>query len=124
MECHRKWKNQRELIHIIRERIRTKREKRNARINKNKTGITFQIGDLVLVKACPVSNATIGKVATSLELYEGPYQIKKRIAMNTYLLANKDTARERGQYHVIDLKPYLQDPCEEVGRTNQSRGNL
>ena len=85
-----------ELTRIIREKITTKGEKRKARVNKDKTVLTFQTGDLVLVKACNVANAAAGKVAKFLALYEGPYQIKKRIALNTYIVtSNKRESREQ-----------------------------
>ena len=64
--------NQSEFIQITRERIKTKGEKRNARVNRDKNELTFQPGDLVLVKACNVANAAAGKVAKFLALYEGP----------------------------------------------------
>ena len=61
----------------------------------------------MLVKACNVSNTATGKVAKFLSFYEGPYKVKKRIARNTYILSNLKTDRERGQFHAVDLKPYL-----------------
>ena len=94
---------------MIREKIKTKEEKRNARTNKDEIGLTFHSGDLVLVKACNVANAAAGKVAKFLALYEGPYKVKKRIARNTYILCNTETERERGQFHAVDLKPYRTD---------------
>ena len=58
---------------MIRKKINTKGEKRNARINKDKIGLAFQPGDLVLVKACNAANAAAGKVAKFLALYEVLY---------------------------------------------------
>ena len=112
-----------ELVQIIRERIQTKGERRNARLNKDKIGLTFQVGDLVLVKACKVSNAAVGKVAKFLAIYEGPYQVKRKIARNTYILSNMKTGKERGQFHAVDLKPYQRDPGEIEGVTGQGGGN-
>ena len=121
MEINKNINNKTELIRIIRERIKTKAERRNARINKDTIGLTFQPGDLVLVKACNVSNAATGKVAKFLSLYEGPCKVKKRIAQNTYILSNLKTDRERGQFHAVDLKSYLTGDAAEVG-ISEGRG--
>ena len=108
---------------MIREKIKTKGEKRNARIKKDKIGLTFQPGDLVLVKACNVANATAGKVAKFLALYEGPYKVKKSIARNTYILSKTETERKRGQFHAVDLKPYRTNRHSGVGVTSQGGGS-
>ena len=74
-------------------------------LNKIKKVITFE-GEPVLVKACNVANTAAGRVAKFLALYEGPYTVKKRIARNTYILTNRNTLKERGQFHATDLKHY------------------
>ena len=94
-------------------------ERRNARLNKDKIGLTFQVGDWVSVKACKVSNAAVGKVAKFLAIYEGPYQVKKKIARNTYIHDNMKTGKERGQFHAMDLKPYRIESREEEGITDK-----
>ena len=104
-----------ELIRIIRERIRNEGERRKARLNKDKIGLTFQPGDLVLVRACNVANTAAGKVAKFLALYEGPYRIKEKIARNTYILSDMNTERERGQFHAMSLKPYHTKDARAVG---------
>ena len=115
--------NQSELIRIIRERIKTKGEKRNARVNRDKNELTFQPGDLVLVKACNVANAAAGKVAKFLALYEGPFKVTKRVARNTYILSNTQTKRERGMFHAANLKPYLTERLAGVGATGEREEN-
>ena len=109
MEYKRGQNSQTELIQIIREKILTKEDRRDTRINKDKIEHTFQPGNLVLVRACNVANAAAGKVAKFLSLYEGPYKVKKRITQNTYILSSTETQRERGQFHVVDLKLYRTD---------------
>ena len=59
-----------------------------------------------MVRACNVANAAAGKVAKFLALYEGPYNMKKRIARNIYILSDVNTEQERGQFHSMSLKPY------------------
>ena len=110
---------QKEIIQLIREKIKTKGEKRTMQLNKNKKGITFEEGEQILVKACNVANAAAGRVAKFLALYEGPYTIKKKIARNTYILTNTNTIKERGQFHATDLKHYYtsNDPGGEGDET-------
>lgn len=80
---------------VIRNRITRKREKKLAKINKNKKSVTYAVGEKVFAKACNVSNVLTGAMAKFLSLYEGPYQIKKRIASNVYILWNEAQDRER-----------------------------
>ena len=47
-----------EIIRMIRDKIRTKCERRNERINKIKMGLTFRPGEQVLVKACNVPSSS------------------------------------------------------------------
>ena len=72
-----------------------------------------------MVKTCKVSNATAGKVAKFLAIYEGPYQVKKKIARKTYILENMKTGKERGQLHAMDLKPYRRESREEERTTDK-----
>ena len=95
-----------ETIKKIRDRIVTKGERRNERINRKKSGLTFLPGEQVLVKACNVSNTATGRIAKFMALYEGPYKISKQIVRNTYILVNMNTNQERGLFHAMDLKPY------------------
>ena len=38
---------------------------------------------LVLIKVCNIANSAADKVGKFLALYEGPYKVKKEIALNT-----------------------------------------
>lgn len=90
--------------------------------NKNEEGVTFSTGEAVLVKACKVSNAIEGTVAKFLALHEGPYIVKKKIALNTYILENATTVQERGQFHVTDLKRHVrrEEVWEEQGENEST----
>ena len=97
----------------IREKIKTKGERRNTRMNKDKIELTFQPGDLVLLRACNVASAAAGKVAKFLPLYEEPYKVKKRIARNTYILSSTETERERRQFHAVEKGDGVSDDSPE-----------
>ena len=43
---------------------------------------------------------------TSLQIYEGPYEIKKQVRPGTYILWNPESKEERGMFHSQDLKIY------------------
>ena len=70
-----------------------------------------------------MANAAARKAAKLLALYEGPYEVKKRIARNTYILRNTETERERGQFLAADLKLYRADHHTGVGVTRQGGDN-
>lgn len=69
----------------------------------------FATGDLVLLKANPVSSALSSKTKKFLLLFEGPYRIKKKVGLSTYILIMENTDEERGMFHVSHLKPYNSD---------------
>ena len=48
--------------------------------------------------------------------------MKKRIARNTYILANTNTYRKRGQFHAMDLKPYRSEGDTGKGRIKETEG--
>lgn len=52
-----------EQVRLIRDRIKTKGEKRNALKNKDKVNKEYHIGEEVLLKACNISSVIEGKVA-------------------------------------------------------------
>lgn len=102
-----------ERINIIWERIKTKGEKRMERKNKNKENYLYKEGQMVLVKACNISNAASGRIAKFMALYEGPYRVQERTSLNTYVLHHPHNGKERGHYHAQDMKPYWINGAEQ-----------
>ena len=78
---------------------------RARRENKDRKHFTFSENDLVLVKAQNQSNASDKKIAKFFHVYEGPYIVKRKVNMNTYLVADGNN-NERGKFHISNLKPY------------------
>jgi hypothetical protein len=77
---------------------------------KRKTGRTVwrpNLGDDVLVKCQPVSDAAQGITAKFQPTYEGPYYIKKFIPPAMYEV-HDTTGKLRGLFNLKHLKPYLQ----------------
>lgn len=66
----------------------------------------FQPGELVLLRNNPVSSVLEG--ITKKLLFEGPYRIKKRIGLATYILTRSDNTK-RGMFHASHLRLYCSD---------------
>ena len=94
-------------------RIKRKREAHAVKENAKARGSRYKVGDLVLVKACNLSNATDNLTAKFLTLYEGPYIIEEQRGPSTFLLTNPNTGEKRGVFHATNFRPYLQNVDEE-----------
>ena len=82
--------------------------KRQAKKKNTKTKhFQFSENDLVLVKAQNMSNAGDRKIAKFFHVYEGPYLVKRIIALDTYQLIDYHSNKERGKFHITNLKPYV-----------------
>lgn len=66
---------------------------------------TFNINDLVLLRANTISSALSAETKKFLLLFEGPFRIKKKVSFDTYVLMD-DKNVERGTFHVSHLKAY------------------
>ncbi|XP_044767166.1 uncharacterized protein LOC123323031 [Coccinella septempunctata] len=66
----------------------------------------FGLGDLVLLKANNTSSAIKSEIKKFLLLFEGPFEIKKKIHDHTYVLVSPKTGEERGIFHSSHLKTY------------------
>ena len=90
-------------------RIKEKRQKRADRINEKNKLTTFELGDKVLLRANPMSDAINKIVAKFCDLYEGPYIVKKKIGKATYTLSYvEDQEKERGNFNIRQLKAYYE----------------
>ncbi|KAL7291727.1 hypothetical protein TKK_0014514 [Trichogramma kaykai] len=86
---------------------------------------TFEIGDLVLVKALRVPLSSAQRVMKLLNVYEGPYAIARKAAEATYEFKNPRTGKVRGIYHVSNMRPYFTDDeqAEKEGKEKkENRG--
>lgn len=85
---------------------------------KQQKGITtkLQIGDWVLLKTNPLSEASTGTYAKFLPLYEGPYVVTATPHPNTYSIAHVETQARRGVFNMANLKLYHRpDDTEDSG---------
>lgn len=94
-------------LELASQRIRTKQLKRAERANRNKKFTNFNIGDLVLIKTHPQSNALSGETAKLFHIFEGPFRISRTLGRNTYFVTlPEDDTREYGLYHTSAIKKY------------------
>jgi hypothetical protein len=70
------------------------------------------MGDQVLVKSQPVSDASKGITGKFQRLYEGSFVIKEVVNVYLYKLQSK-SGNSKGLFHISHLKPYV-TPDERV----------
>lgn len=91
----------------VRERIVKKFKGRKSRHDKKLRQITtFEIGDLVLVKANNISIRANKQIEKFFKIYEGPFSIRKRYGKTTYLIQDS-TGRIVGTHHINNLRKYI-----------------
>lgn len=83
-------------------------ENAQRRIKRQKTFVTYGIGDLVLVKTNPTSNASEGIAQKFCLLYEGPYRITNQHVPNVYEVTDLKGIL-RGHFNTNNLRPYHTD---------------
>lgn len=93
---------------VIRAKLQSKAEARQARHNKDKRKFTnFEEGQLVWLRANHISSADDGEIKKLFMIYEGPYKIKKVIGHNAYKLIYPENGKVRGNFNTVHLKPHI-----------------
>jgi hypothetical protein len=83
--------------------------RRRAKQRKEKVramNLQFEIGDLVLLKAKNISSEYDAEINKFLMLYDVPFEVKKRIQTDVYVLMHRHNQKERGTFHVSNMKPF------------------
>ena len=94
-------------IYLARETMHKKLRARADKANVNKKHFMFNVNDVVLVKAQNVPDSFNNQIAKFFYVYEGPYKIKEKIGLDTYLISDIESDRIRGKFHINNLKPYF-----------------
>ncbi|XP_064462453.1 uncharacterized protein LOC135373109 [Ornithodoros turicata] len=82
--------------------------------NRGRRNLTYSVGDLVLRRTHPLSDAPRGFAASLADRWNGPFEVSACSSGLTYRLRRCDTGEETGPVHVSDLKAYhLRDPDGE-----------
>lgn len=88
-------------------RMKTKRQKAIDKVNERSEITIFRVGEKVLLRTNPISDAISKVVVKFCDLYEGPYIIKEKIGDATYILAFIDRREKmRGKFNERLLKEY------------------
>ena len=93
-------------LELARENISRKGKNRASKFNKAHRLTALKEGDYVLVKAVNESDPKKNILKKFLQIYEGPYQIKKQVRPGTYILWNPESKEERGMFHTQNMKIY------------------
>ena len=98
----------------------SRREKyRASKFNETLRLPALKEGDYILVKAVNESDPKRKILKKFLQIYEGPYEIKKQVKPGTYILWNPESKEERGMFHSQDLKIYNKRE-EDLNRKEES----
>ncbi|XP_064465082.1 uncharacterized protein LOC135376503 [Ornithodoros turicata] len=82
--------------------------------NRGRRNLTYSVGDLVLRRTHPLSDASRGFAASLADRWDGPFEVSACSSGLTYRLRRCDTGEETGPVHISDLKSYhLRDPDGE-----------
>ncbi|XP_064470092.1 uncharacterized protein LOC135384839 [Ornithodoros turicata] len=79
--------------------------------SRGRRNVTYIVGDLVLRRTHPLSDAACGFAASLADRWDGPFDVSAYSSGLTYRLRRCDTCEETGPVHISDLKTYhLRDP--------------
>ena len=93
-------------LELAKENISRKGKYTASKFNEAHRLTALKTGDYVLVKAINESDPKRKILKKFLQIYEGPYEIKKQVRPGTYILWNPESKEERGMFHSQDLKIY------------------
>ena len=86
--------------------ISRKGKYRSSKFNEAHPLTALEEGNYVLVNAVNESEPKRKLLKKFLQIYEGPYEIKRQVRAVTYILRNPESKEERGMFHSPDLKIY------------------
>jgi transposase InsO family protein len=95
-------------IQLVREKLRSKAEKRKVKFDNKIRPVSFEIGDKVLIKTHHLSNKLNKKIKKFFLLFAGPYEIIEIKMDNAYVVKNTATDEIVGTYNVTQLKKFIQ----------------
>jgi hypothetical protein len=93
--------------------MKLKAEKRNLNRRTGRTQWKPKIGDLVIVKCQPASDAVQGVTSKFQRPYEGPYSISREVNPAIFQLSDPE-GRIRGIFKITHLKPYLSEGNQQM----------
>lgn len=96
-----------------RENLDVARVQQAEQYNQGRRDLQFEVGDFVLRRTHPLSDAARGFAASLANRWEGPFRVREKCSPLTYKLVHCETSEETGPVHVTDLKRFFQAEDED-----------
>ena len=107
-------------LFFVEQRIKSKSDKRNKKINDAHKNVEYNVNDLVLVRAQNISDALNKICSKFLAIYHGPYLIQDKFN-SIYTLIHPTSRILRGKYHCSFLKRYYGEKSENTASFETSK---
>ena len=101
-----------ENLREARESLDVSRLQQANQYNKGRRNLQFKVGDLVLKRTHPLSDAARGFTASLAKRWDGPYRVSRKLSNLSYELVHCESGEVCGSIHVADLKAFYEP--EEV----------
>ncbi|KAM7282951.1 integrase [Ixodes scapularis] len=101
-----------ENLREARESLDVSRLQQANQYNKGRRNLQFKVGDLVLRRTHPLSDAARGFTASLAKRWDGPYRVSSKLSNLSYELVHCESGEVCGSIHVADLKAFYEP--EEV----------
>jgi len=92
----------------IAERIKSKAERKEEKVNKGRKNVQFTVGQQVLIKNHYMSSAEKTVIKKLFNLFEGPFIVKKIIGNSTLVIVNENTQKEE-IINITEVRPYFRE---------------
>lgn len=108
-----------------RENLDVARMQQAEQYNQGRRDLQFEVGDFVLRRTHPLSDAARGFAASLANRWEGPFSVREKCSPLTYKLVHCESSEETGPVHVTDLKRFFQAEDEDsLQDRNDTDGSL
>lgn len=94
-------------VRSARENLEVARLEQTLQYNKGRRQVKYRVGDLVLRRTHPLSDAARGFCASLADRWDGPYRVSEQLTPVTYRLERCNSNEQSGPVHVSDLKAYV-----------------
>lgn len=99
----------RDAIQAAREQLDVARLQQAEQYNRCRRDVQFAVGDMVLRRTHPLSDASRKFAASLAPKWEGPFTVSEKLSSITYLLRHSSTGEHAGPVNIADLKQYHVD---------------
>lgn len=89
-----------------RENLDVARLQQSDQYNQGRRDLQFEVGELVLRRTHPLSDAAKGFTASLANRWDGPFRVGKKLSPLTYTLIHHFSGESTGPTHVTDLKQF------------------